>query len=337
MWYYASYLAWHNHQLTQRSLKTDSEVRAMRREPTPPLTYYAEHGFITDPGAGAHLLLNLPQAIPVICEVVQGLIIHYRTGPLYKVKLPSTRLEEVRTRHVARILAHICTLDDRPLIRSRPPRRRFIGCCRDFATLFCAILRSQGVPARVRCGFSTYFDPGFGFDHWITEYWNADEQRWVRVDAEMDAVKRAHNHLTFNPCDMPEGQFLIAGQVWQACRTGALDPARFGYEPAMNGMWVIRNYVLYDLACLNKMELTPWDFWGLSTTPYPELTEADLALLDEVAALTVGGNEAFDATRSRYQNEARLYVPAMVTSYTLDDKKTVAHIATIPSTPAMRG
>jgi hypothetical protein len=73
----------------QRALKTDGEVRAMRSEPTLPLTYYAEHGFITDPGAGAHLLLNLPQAFPAICEVVQGLIIHYRTGPLYNL----TRLQ----------------------------------------------------------------------------------------------------------------------------------------------------------------------------------------------------------------------------------------------------
>ena len=298
----------------------------MPNEPTTALTYYAQHGFMTEPGAGAYLLMNLPQAIPLICEVAQGLIIHYRTGALYKVKLPLKRLEEARTRQVGRILARICELDDQPLIIPRPPRRRFIGCCRDFATLFCAILRSHDVPARVRCGFSTYFDPGFCFDHWIAEYWHADEQRWIGVDAEMDAVKRAHNQLTFNPCDVPSEQFLIAGQVWQACRSGALDPAGFGYEPAMSGMWVIRNYVLYDLACLNKMELTPWDFWGLSSTPYPELTEADLTLLDQVAALTVGSNETFDATRSLYQNEARLQVPALVTSYTMDDKKTMVLI-----------
>jgi hypothetical protein len=94
----------------------------------------------------------------------------------------------------------------------------------------------------------------------------------------------------------------------------------------MSGMWVIRNYVLYDLACLNKMELTPWDFWGLSSTAYPEHTEADLTLLDQVAALTVGSNEAIDATRSLYQNEAGLHVPALVTSYTMDDKKTMVLI-----------
>lgn len=298
----------------------------MPNEPTTPLTYYARHGCMTEPGANAHLLMDLPQAIPLICEVVQGLIIHYRTGALYKVKLPRKRLEEARTRHIARMLARICELDDRPLSIPRPPRRRLIGCCRDFATLLCAILRSQGVPARVRCGFSTYFDPVFCYDHWIAEYWHADEQRWVGVDAEMDALKRAHNQLTFDPCDVPSEPFLIAGQVWQACRSGALNPAGFGYERAMSGMEVIRTYLLYDLACLNKMELTPWDFWGLGNTPYPELTEADLALLDQAAALTLGGNQAFDAVRALYESEARLQVPPLVTSYTMDDRKTTVLI-----------
>jgi hypothetical protein len=298
----------------------------MPNEPSIPLTYYARHGRMTEPGAIAHLLMDLPQAIPLICEVVQGLIIHYRTGALYKVKLPRKRLEEARTRHIAGMLARICELDDRPLSIPRPPRRRLIGCCRDFATLFCAILRSQGVAARVRCGFSAYFDPGFCYDHWIAEYWNVGEQRWVGVDAEMDALKRAHNQLTFDPCDVPPEQFLIAGQVWQACRNGALDPARFGYEPAMSGMEVIRTYLLYDLACLNKMELTPWDFWGLGTTPYPELTEADLALLDQAATLTLGGNQAFDAVRALYENETSLHVPPIVTSYTMDDKQTMVPI-----------
>jgi Transglutaminase-like superfamily len=294
------------------------------------LAYYAQHGFMTEPGAHAHLLTDLPHEVPLICEIVQGLIIHYRGGDLYNVQLPLDRLEEARTRHVARILNRICELADQPLTIPRPPHQRFIGCCRDFATLFCSILRSHQVPARVRCGFSTYFDPGFCFDHWIAEYWNADEQRWIRVDVEMDAIKRAHNKLTFDPCDVPEGQFLLAGHVWQACRNGALDPARFGYEPEMSGMWVIRNYLLYDLACLNKMELTPWDFWGLSDIHYPELTEADLAVLDQVAAVTIDSNETFQATRALYQNHAQLHVPAVITSYTLDDKKTRVLIGGAP-------
>jgi hypothetical protein len=288
---------------------------------------------MTEPGADTRQLTNLPQAIPSICEVVQGLIIHYRSGEMYQVELPTERLDEVRTRYIARLLTRIRELDDQPLIVARPPHRRFIGCCRDFAALFCAILRSQGIPARVRCGFSTYFDPSFCFDHWIAEYWNSEQQRWVRVDAEMDAVKRAHNQLTFHPEDVPAEKFLNVGQVWQACRNGTLDPARFGYDPAASGLWAIRNNLLHDLACLNKMELTPWDAWGLSDKPFEELTESELALLDQIAALTAGSNEAFDTMRSLYQNETGLQVPSLITSYTLDDKKTTVRISPSAVTP----
>src|SRR6266511_1427780 len=118
---------------------------------------------MTEPGAAAHQLMSLPQAIPRICEVVHGLIIHYRTGALYKVKLPRKRLEEARTRHIARVLARICELDDQPLTVPRPPRRRFIGCCRDFATLFCAILLLDYVQPRVRSEFPTYSERALRF------------------------------------------------------------------------------------------------------------------------------------------------------------------------------
>lgn len=39
-----------------------------------------------------------------------------------------------------------------------------------YAGLSCAVLRSRGIAARVRCEFATYFQPGHGVDHWITEY-----------------------------------------------------------------------------------------------------------------------------------------------------------------------
>jgi hypothetical protein len=53
-------------------------------------------------------------------------------------------------------------------------------------------------------------------------------------------------------------------------------------------------------------------------------------VLDQAAAVTAGSNAAFPATRSLYQNEAHLRVPVMVTSYTMDDKKTKVLIGSAP-------
>jgi hypothetical protein len=60
-----------------------------------------------------------------------------------------------------------------------------IGTCRHFAVLSCALLRYRGTAARARCGFATSFQPGQGLDHWITEYRDDKDERWVQADTEI--------------------------------------------------------------------------------------------------------------------------------------------------------
>jgi transglutaminase-like putative cysteine protease len=71
-----------------------------------------------------------------------------------------------------------------PVGTGRQPGQRVVGTCRHFAVLSGAFLRSRGIAARVRCGFATYFQPGHGLDHWVTEYRDGDG-RWVRIDSEI--------------------------------------------------------------------------------------------------------------------------------------------------------
>ena len=81
------------------------------------------------------------------------------------------------------------------------------------------------------------------------------------------------------------------------------NPFRFGYESETIGMEVIRNNLLHDLACLNKLELTPWDYWELSFIQFDRLTEDELALLDHAAILTLGGNDGALAARRLYTRD----------------------------------
>lgn len=71
---------------------------------------------------------------------------------------------------VTRIVQAFLALDPAPLSVAREPEKRVIGTCRQFAVRSCALLRYRGIPARVRCGFATYFQSGKGLDHWSTEY-----------------------------------------------------------------------------------------------------------------------------------------------------------------------
>jgi hypothetical protein len=183
-----------------------------------------------------------------------------------------------------------------------------------FSVMLCAILRAQGVAARARCGFGAYFTPDKFEDHWVCEYWNAGRARWILVDAQLDAVQRKLFRPDFDPFDVPRNRFIVAGDAWRMCRAGRAEPDRFGlsHVSGLSGMWFIAGNVLRDLASLNRMELLPWDVWGLMQMNDAGLLDGEKgALLDRVAALTLAGDAALPEVRAIYADD-RLRVPAMV-------------------------
>ena len=84
------------------------------------LAYYALPGPMTGPGDYAGWLEGLPKEIDALCEVVQGLLLHIFWAERYGARLSSDREDEVQIRPVARMLARIQDLDDRPLTVARP-------------------------------------------------------------------------------------------------------------------------------------------------------------------------------------------------------------------------
>jgi len=178
-------------------------------------------------------------------------------------------------------------LDPVPLDVPRQPDRRVIGRCRHFALLSCALLRYRGIAARVRCWFATYFQQGQGLDHWITEYWHAQDKRWVRIDSEI-----LGQSVLAAPEDLRPGQFLTGGEAWKAFRDGHIDAAQFGvYGTANWGPAEIRGNTIKDLAALNKVEMLPWDEWGRMHASYQGQTGADYdELLDTIADVCAADN-----------------------------------------------
>jgi hypothetical protein len=275
-------------------------------ETNDPLQYYATQSVITDPQEYRHLFNGLPRDITSLCEIVQGLILHSRWAERYGVQLTEERQQEENLRKMTRQLARIIELDGSPLTITRPLEKRIIGTCRDFSTFLTAFLRHQGIPARARCGFGRYFMPGKAEDHWTCQYWKGDEARWVSVDAQIDLFQRDALNICFDTHDMPEGKFLSAGQAWQLCRAGQADPQTFGIFD-MHGMWFIAGNLVRDLLALNKIELLPWDVWGMMAEfKQEELSRGYIEQTDRVAALTLSGNEVFPELRAFYENEERL-------------------------------
>src|SRR5262249_41136906 len=173
-------------------------------------------------------------------------------------------------------------LDPAPLAAPREPEQRVVGTCRHFALLACSLLRRSGIESRVRCGFATYFQPGQGLDHWITEYRTETTRAWLRVDAEI-----LGGQVLAEPDNLQPGEFLSGGEAWLAFRRNEIDASCFGVHGTENfGASEIRGNAVKDLAALNKVEMLPWDEWGQMTAAYQGETGADYdALLHELAPI----------------------------------------------------
>jgi len=279
----------------------------------PDLSYYREQGRISNPGAYASVFNALPTQIEELVKVVQGTTIHPFWTEEYGLKLPPERKDEVQLRTMERRLGRTLELDPRPLNEARAVDKKLVGNCRDHSLLLVAMLRQQGIAARARCGFGAYFMPNLYVDHWVVEYWNLTEQRWVLVDAQLDALQYKALHITFNPLDVPRDQFIVGGRAWQMCRSGLADAKSFGIFD-MNGLDFIRGNLLRDVASLNKVELLPWDCWGLILKE--DLDDAeDLALVDRLAELTAGDVPDPLTVRSAYESDPRLRMDGRLLSY----------------------
>lgn len=268
------------------------------------LSFYARQGILSDPGEFRSLYADLPTRLDELVKVVQTNTIHIFWAERYGLKLPDGRMEEVQLRAMARRLARAQELDPRPLTQARSLETKLVGNCRDFSLLLVSLLRHQGIPARARCGFGAYFLPDHFEDHWVAEVWDTGREAWVLVDAQLDEFQQEALDIPFDPLDVPRDQFIVAGQAWQMCRSGENDPDRFGIFD-MHGLWFVRGNLLRDLAALNKVELLPWDCWGMMLNETAE-EPAQLACLDEVAAITGLSQPDWQVFREVYEHNPDL-------------------------------
>ncbi|MGA4838914.1 transglutaminase-like domain-containing protein [Streptomyces sp. G45] len=284
---------------------------------------YVTHSPYSAPGPLLDVLRGpapLPREPAALVPLVRGALLHRGEGGSFGYAVPDERMhEDAESRYVTEILRILAERGATPLTEPREPGARFVATCRDFALLLCALLRETGTPARLRCGYGTYFVPGLNDNHWVTEYW-AGERGWVLVDPQVTG--EFYGHIPFDPLDVPRDAFVVAGDAWRACRAGRADPDTFAVSglPEIRGMRLVRADVVADLAALGGVEALPWDGWGVMEKDDADVTDGDLALLDAVAAATSAAGLAPgagrpDAVRALLA-DPRLAVPAEIVSHT---------------------
>jgi len=267
----------------------------------------------------------------MLYQVAQGLMIHDGWLKRYNAKVRDEQWFKECLPTAQAMLDKVFQLETRNPAIPRSPENQIIGCCRDFSTLLCAFLRYKGIPARARCGFSTYLAyPGKYEDHWICEVWN--EERWVKMDPQLDPFQQATINMKWNPFDLSEGAFITGGEAWLMIREQGVDAMRFGISgnperynlESLFGQWFARGNLLRDFASLNKVEIVPflirlnrnheWLDWRLVGAGDDELSKDDYYLLDEVARLSLDPDTNHKEIRSLYTSTTDLQPPKSILS-----------------------
>jgi len=277
------------------------------------LDFYRRQSDHSSPGHHSAAFRALSTDVAELCRTVQGLLIYDETAePFYGFTPPKDRLGEIHLQTANDRLAAIHALDTASLIVPRPPERRLLSRCDGYVLLLTSILRSKGVPARARCGFGSYFNPGRYEDHWTCEWWDEHNHRWRLTDPQFDEVWRTRMHIRHDITDVPRDAFLVAADAWSACRSGRLDSDLFGISFArLKGLWYIAGNLVRDLAALNLKEMRPWDVWGVQPAPDSTLDAKQLAFFDNLAELTALPDAHLEELRTLYAQPG-LEVPSKI-------------------------
>jgi hypothetical protein len=202
------------------------------------------------------------------------------------------------------MLAELYRRDARGFVPDRSEENKLILTCRFVAVLTACILKSKGIPARVRSGFEPYAvpRPDKSCDHWITQYWDASAERWVSID--VDCCKE---NISFNPFDMPVGTFEWSADVWLNARAGRVDPERYWNAGGHAGFMPIAWELLYDFHCLMGSEIIY--LHGpkyLNIGEFDKIGENDLQELDTLARLMQEPDDNFEKLKEIYESNKKL-------------------------------
>ncbi len=286
------------------------------------LSYYQQQSPISSPGKYEYLFEGLPENIGDLCQIIQKLMLHqfwildkdhYGISAAELMESGRDLNQEINLRPMEKILERMIALDNRPLPAERGPNKKVVGNCRDYATLLVSMLRYQGIPARVRSGVARYFyQTGFLEDHFICEVWNNREERWQQVDPQIDQIQKDALAINLDMTDLPQDQFLNAGESYHELQSGKVKPDQIGVMEFLGWKYVYYK-LISDLASVNKVEVLAWEGWGICDRIMKEqLTTPDLRLLEDIAQILTDlstNPERFNQVREIFQFHPDLQFP----------------------------
>lgn len=254
--------------------------------------FYRAHSAITDPKEFAYFFANIEKGQPIhyYQTLVNSVLLHHHS--LSKTDRVLTDQDDLSLRYMDKILDAVLKKDNSDITQPRKTHDRFIGMCREYAIFTISIFRHLGYAARMRSGFD-HWQGGKFIDHHLCEYWHPQVNEWVLVDSDLDNNSQYYGEYQsvndIEPLKTNHHIFITGGKAWLLFRQEGYDPALFGIGEQW-GCDFIKGNLIRDIANLNKVELLPWDFWGIMTKAYDTLTERERSKLDEYARFSLSND-----------------------------------------------
>lgn len=271
------------------------------------INFYKQTSLFTDLGNYKDFAIKLPNNLDELCLLQRMQIIHpvafkieeirnnfiHVWGNLDEIPITRLRYEEDYFPTAQSMLAEL--LRKNPVYSiNREAKDKIHITCRGQALLLASTLKAKGFAARVRSGFATYIEKdGINYDHWITEYYNELEKRWILIDAD---EYFPDYEVNFRMTDIPYDKFIFGAEAYLGVRSGKYKAEEIYYasNPPTLGLKAAIRSLFYDFHSLMNNEII---FLHIPKYIYDknfELTETELQELDELAKLMINPNENFE-------------------------------------------
>ena len=196
------------------------------------------------------------------------------------------------------MMSELFRQDKRGLTNSRRVEDMIVVTCRYVSVLTASILKAKGMIVRVRSGFAPWIRENEACDHWICQYYNKAEKRWIDYDVD----EQIHDDKT--------KKIITAAQSWLSVRAGKVDVNYFVHGTKTRGLPMLARSLFFDFHALMNDEISYLFFPTYIDTDkeFFKLSTDELKELDDLATLMLEPDKNFDQLRYIFRQDKKLRV-----------------------------
>lgn len=263
------------------------------------------------PKGTCHYLMNVTIHRVMVTFALQGksnIVKHYGNFDFIDYTTPLSEDDIFLT--ATSMFAEIFRRDEKGFYIGRPVSSRLNLTCRYVSVLVSSILKANGIPCRCRAGWATYISPNRILDHWVNEYWDAKQNRWVRIDLDdlydQEFSPDSHyckNGIATGYLDMQPQHYYTGAQAWQKYRQDNTFVNKLDYGSGSATPNNILEYLFFDFFNVMGCELT-YTFMPIAFNKNIEnLTSQQLKFVDNLAELMLDIDKNFAKLQHIWQTE----------------------------------